>query len=157
MEDISLINKKKENKMKLNNLKYLTVLVSLGFTTLYAEGLLYKNRETVLKLIKNDYISLNNVDDIYKKDRELVLIAIKTNNYNFNYIDESLKNDKEILEEAFIRGERIDKRDNNRTNNRAFVLEFIKNNMDSLHSTCAVVFGFFLKCSYSKRGSLICI
>jgi len=89
----------------------LIVFVSLGFSTLYADGLLYKNRDTVLKLLLNSSIQLEYVDDIYKKDRALVLKIVDA--YNYDYIDESLKSDKEILRKAIEKGYDLRKADEN--------------------------------------------
>jgi len=112
--------------MKVDRLKCLIVFVSLGFSTLYADGLLYKNRDTVLNLLLNNSILLKDVDDIYKKDRALVLKTVDA--YNYDDIDESLKSDKEILRKAIEKGYDLRKADENMSLDRDLVLSSVKNN-----------------------------
>jgi len=112
--------------MRANRLKWLIVFVSLGFNILYADGLIYKNRDTVLKLLLNNSISLKDVDDMYKKDRALVLKTVDA--YNYDDIDESLKSDKEILRKVIEKGYDLRKADENMSLDRDLVLSSVKNN-----------------------------
>ena len=65
--------------MKLNSLKYLILFISLGFTTLYAEGLLYKNRDMVMSKIDDWDFTQNDwdtIDAVYKEDKEIVMTVL---------------------------------------------------------------------------------
>ena len=124
----SVFNAPRKGK-KMKRVLLYTWLIVIAISGLSAEGLLYKNRETIIKLLKKEKISLGNTDKIYRKDREIVLMAV--DGYNYEYIDASLKNDKEIIGKAIERGLDIRKADENMSNDRALVLLSIKSNIDN--------------------------
>ena len=106
------------------------------FEELENKNILYKNRETVLKLIKDerarqegiaDYVEGNGfhlwyVDDCYGSDREIVLNAVKHDAWNLNDADDKFKKDKEILEIAIRGGFGLDYANKNMLQDRELIL-----------------------------------
>ena len=65
----------------------------------FADSKLKRDRDIIIKALKEDGLALEELDEDLKRDIELVKIALE-NSYGvvFEYIDDSLKKDKEILE-----------------------------------------------------------
>ena len=105
------------------------LLIVISYSTLYAEGLLYKNRDTVLKLLEDEFISFEDVDDIYKKDKDFVFEVVGYYYHNLKYADESLKKDRKfILKIIKSYPDAFEYADESLKNDKSFMLEAIKIN-----------------------------
>ena len=85
--------------MKKIVLRWLLIVV-VGFSTLNAEELVYKNRDTALQIVREGGYShpIEDLDDVYKKDREIVLEAVKNSDYCIlDEFDKFFQKDKEVL------------------------------------------------------------
>ena len=71
-----------------------------GYNLKHADNSLKKDKEVVLTAVKQNGYSLLYADNSLKKDKEVVLEAIKQNGYALEYADDSLKKDREIVLKA---------------------------------------------------------
>ncbi|EFC44723.1 predicted protein [Naegleria gruberi] len=100
-----------------------------GYALEYADESLKKDREIVLKAVKQNGYTLEYADESLKKDREIVLKAVKQNGYALEYADESLKKDREIVLEAVKQnGSTFEYADESLKKDREIILEAVKQN-----------------------------
>jgi hypothetical protein len=62
----------------------------------------YSNKETVLKIVKNEGYALQNVSDELRSDKEVVLAAVSNYGFALEFASKDLQNDKEVVLAALL-------------------------------------------------------
>lgn len=90
---------------------------------------LFKDRDFVLALVRQDSWALQYADPSLKKDREIVLTAVQQDGVVLQFADDSFKKDREVVLAAVrSNGQALCWADKSFQKNREIVLEAVKNN-----------------------------
>ena len=104
-------------------MKKIILLMLLLSYTFANDGLVFKNRETVMKLLKNSDVIFQELDKVYRDDRELALLALEKEAYTFEYFNDDFKKDKEFVTKAVTQyGHLLKFADSSFTKDRKLVL-----------------------------------
>jgi hypothetical protein len=96
----------------------------------YVDDELKRDREFILKLIKEGYESIYvYINEELKMDRDYTLKLLRSNNYLFKYLDEEYKGDEEMIKEGLKDLDNIEYIENI-TND--MIIEMFKNNKEEI-------------------------